>query len=471
MQIAQTQPKLLNPSMVALILVVLMTLSAVNAYVKAGEDSSGYSWLVLISIVQVTPFLVGLVLRSQNYLNFILMSHFVGFSVSKYNEIETLSKGKGISLSWIAACKELVICTLCMLVAFHMLRMVITPAELRQRKFNDLSLKPNNLRWITAYILMIPFLPNFLPGSLMIIHLAMASAQVLLVICAECPKNPRLLMWARLSVPVACLASFMSWGFLTMFGNYASFLFMYSFLHQKKKYFVFIAILVLFVSTIQSIKHPYRTFLYELGGAEMAYSQRAGYLIYLFNLKYINPEDDVDELFEREDSKEQSLVRGFNRIGDDSLERVLALTPSVVPFWNGETYDSIPYMFIPRTLWADKPGRHFWNKFGRQYKVLSSDDFNTSVGVGFLAEAYMNFGYAWMYLVAGLVGMLIAGVERLALGILKEKFYFPYITFMGPFIGLGADLGSIVNSTMILSCCFFAARPFLLRLARRDDYS
>lgn len=147
------------------------------------------------------------------------------------------------------------------------------------------------------------------------------------------------------------------------------------------------------------------------------------------------------------------------------------MTPSIVPFWQGETYQSIPYMLIPRTLWADKPGRHFWNKFGRAYRILSADDNQTSVGVGFLAEAYMNFGFAWMYMTAGFMGVLIAMIEGVSMTILKEKFYFSYISFMGPIIGLGADLGSILNSLVILSCCFFVARPFLMRLARRDDYS
>ncbi len=446
-------------------------IAALRIYVGVGEDSRGYNWLLLVSIAQIAPFLLGLILKSQNYLNFILASHFVGFSVTKFNEIENLSKTKALSLGWILASRELLICTLCMIVSYHLACRVFVPAELRKRKFNDLTLQPGHLRWIMLYICLIPWIPNLLPSSLVIIHFAMASAQILLVICADCPKNPRMIFWARLAIPMVSMVGFLSNGFLTMFGNYASFLFVYSFLHNRKKYFIAILAFTVFLSMLQNIKHPYRTFLSLEMGENSGYVERLGYLFQLFSLKYIDPDADETGVFEKEESSGQSVLRGFNRVGDDSLERVLAMTPSVVPFWNGDTYNSIPYMFIPRALWADKPGRNFWNKFGRTYSVLSSDDFQTSVGVGFLAEAYMNFGFGFMYLVAGGMGILIAGVELLSFTILRDKFYFPYISLMGPLIGLGADLGSILNSTVILSCCFFVARPFLLRMARRDDYS
>jgi hypothetical protein len=159
------------------------------------------------------------------------------------------------------------------------------------------------------------------------------------------------------------------------------------------------------------------------------------------------------------------------RAGDDSMERVLEYTPERVPFWEGETYASIPFMFIPRALWPDKPTRHFWNKFGRTYGVLSTEDYETSVGISYLAEGYVNFGYHGMYIVAFLVGFLIAICEKYAHVVLGGYFFFPFIILLTPLLAPATDMGSILQSLWILSMFLFAARPVLLTMARRDDYA
>lgn len=199
--------------MVALLLVFGVAVAALRIYVNVAEDSRGYNWLLLLSLIQVTPFVVGMILKSQNYINFIFISHFVGFSVAKYNEIEIITKNRALSMSWINATKELLICTIIMFVAFHVAHRALIPAEMRRRYFSDITLQPNHVMWIMIYVIMIPWLPNLLPYSLLIIHYAMSSAQVLLVVCAECPKNPTMLFWARAAIPVVSMFSFMQWGF------------------------------------------------------------------------------------------------------------------------------------------------------------------------------------------------------------------------------------------------------------------
>lgn len=59
-----------------------------------------------------------------------------------------------------------------------------------------------------------------------------------------------------------------------MFGNYAGFMFIYTFLHQKKKYLFAIIAVTLFASTLQTIKHPYRAFLYEEQNTGASYGER-----------------------------------------------------------------------------------------------------------------------------------------------------------------------------------------------------
>jgi hypothetical protein len=279
-----------------------------------------------------------------------------------------------------------------------------------------------------------------------------------------------MLRLVRIALPFSALYAFLKIGFLSTFGNYLTFILLYGLMADKRKLLIVFGFVSVSVAAMQSIKNDFRIYLGAGGfGAPMA--ERAEVLQFLLHDRYIVGNEKEEETNNADDDINTNLLKGFSRIGDDSLERVLYMTPSEVPFWEGETYQSIPYMFIPRALWPNKPGRDFWNKYGRGYRILSEDDIQTSVGVGFLAEAYMNFGFFGMYLLAGIMGIYFVCVERLSMAVLNGKFFFTYLSFLGPLIGLGADLGSIINSTMILTCVMFAIRPFLMRMARRDDYS
>ncbi len=468
---AQKGNESVTSNLIALLITILTVALALRFYVAAQTDKTGYSWLWMLSAIQLLPFILGVILKSQNYLNFILLSHFMGFSLAKFNQDQNLSKSFALSKSWIIATQELAICTAILAATYYLARFVVIPQTLRRRPFNDLTLSETQLRIILLYIVLIPFLSEILPYQLRIIHFAMSSAQMLMIICAQSPGNEKLLLMGRIAIPTLAFVSFLLFGFLSMFGSYVSFLLFYSFMTNKRSYLLPILCLTLLLSAIQSVKNDFRLYL-SASGYETSLLDRASVLWTLLENQYFNGEaKEESDAVRKDEESESALMRGFSRVGDDSLERVLAMTPSIVPFWEGETYQSIPYMFIPRFLWADKPGRHFWNKFGRAYHILSEDDVQTSVGVGFLAEAYMNFGFAWMYLIAGFMGIFLVLLERLSMSLLRDKFYFPYVAIMGPLIGLGADLGSIINSTVILTACFVLARPFLLRLARRDDYS
>jgi hypothetical protein len=228
------------------------------------------------------------------------------------------------------------------------------------------------------------------------------------------------------------------------------------------------------MSAIQTVKGPFRAIIFSEVGESMGSWERFLVLGELLSARYIDEEDP--DLFEDEEDKKDDgfgagLISGFMRAGDDSLERVLSMTPSKVPFWKGETYESIPFMFIPRALWPDKPSRHFWNKYGRVYGVLDNEDYQTSVGVSYLAEAYMNFGFSGMYLVAVIIGFLFALVERSAFFILNGYFYFPYVVLLTPLLMPGSDMGSMLNSLWVIYMVFLIGRPILSRMAQRDEYS
>jgi hypothetical protein len=128
-------------------------------------------------------------------------------------------------------------------------------------------------------------------------------------------------------------------------------------------------------------------------------------------------------------------------------------------------------MFIPRALWADKPTRHFWNKFGIEYGYLGEDDKQTSVAVSYLAEAYMNFGYTGLYACAAFIGLFLVALERFARAFLPGTFFFTFIIFLGSAVHYAMDLGSMLNATVIAIGTMFLFRAQLLKMARRDEYT
>ncbi|NBY19143.1 O-antigen polysaccharide polymerase Wzy [bacterium] len=153
------------------------------------------------------------------------------------------------------------------------------------------------------------------------------------------------------------------------------------------------------------------------------------------------------------------------------MEVVLEKTPKEVPFWQGESYSALPFIFIPRFLWPDKPSRHIWNLYGRTYGIIGKDDYQTSVGVSYLAEAYMNYGFVGMYTVAFLMGLLIAFVERLSYYFLGGYYYFTFMCFLMPVMTYASDLTSIINSIFVVSAVLIIFRSQFKKMARADDYT
>jgi hypothetical protein len=80
-----------------------------------------------------------------------------------------------------------------------------------------------------------------------------------------------------------------------------------------------------------------------------------------------------------------------------AFSQVNIMTPSVVPFWNGESYSPIIYKIIPRFLYPDKPNENMGQTFGHRYNFLAKDNLTTSINAPIMTEAYMNFGYLGFY--------------------------------------------------------------------------
>lgn len=96
---------------------------------------------------------------------------------------------------------------------------------------------------------------------------------------------------------------------------------------------------------------------------------------------------------------------------------------------------------------------------------------STSVAINYFAEGYMNFGIMGMYVVAVIMGFLIAGVERLSYYFLGGYFYFTFMAFLMPVMTYASDLGSVIQSIMIVSAVLFLFRKQFQKMALKDDYS
>ena len=99
------------------------------------------------------------------------------------------------------------------------------------------------------------------------------------------------------------------------------------------------------------------------------------------------------------------VARRFSQHGLMNLAWVVQLTPETVPFWGGETYESLLWAAVPRFLWPTKPQATWGQEFGHRYGLLYRSDRTTAYNMGQLVEMYANFG-----VVGVIVGMFLLGL-------------------------------------------------------------
>jgi hypothetical protein len=92
---------------------------------------------------------------------------------------------------------------------------------------------------------------------------------------------------------------------------------------------------------------------------------------------------------------------------------VIELTPTVIPYWNGQTYYPLFTKFIPRMLWPAKPREDVGQTFGHRYGLIEPGDTLTSVNLPQLVEFYVNFGPAGVVAGMFLLGIFYRAVQKL----------------------------------------------------------
>ncbi len=435
------------------------------------NSKTSLSKLYLLMTLQLTPFIICLTRQHFNYLAFVMFNHFFTFSVGKINQIKLNLKLDELYPVAAQSVDELTLCTAIIMVSYYFSRQFIFYRFIEKEKFQLLSLSRIQLILVATYVICVPLFLKNLPSWLITLHFATMAADMVLLLCSNSPGHERLAFYLRFGVAFSTVWYFLSTGFLTMVGNLAGYIFIASCLQRKYNRLFFPFFLGVVACLIQNVKVDYRKTIYE--NPSMSVGDRLDLLGTLLHIKYIEEVDlDTDVAEEGEEEKLGSnMSKGFARAGDDSLEFVLEKTPKEVPFWGGESYSALPFIFVPRALWSDKPSRHIWNKFGRTYGIIGQDDYQTSVGVSFIAEAFMNYGYLGMYAVAFFMGLMIAFVERLSYYFLNGYYYFTFMCFLMPVMTYGSDLTSIINSIFVVSAVLIIFRTQFMKMARADDYT
>ena len=114
---------------------------------------------------------------------------------------------------------------------------------------------------------------------------------------------------------------------------------------------------------------------------------------------------------------------------------VIADTPAMVPFWEGESFYPILFKPIPRFIMPDKPEEVSGSWFGHRYGIITPENIKTSINLPQIVELYGNFG-----LIGVIVGMFIFGlIYRLLLEM-----------YVHPGMGLGALVGGVYVSSKLI---------------------
>ena len=87
---------------------------------------------------------------------------------------------------------------------------------------------------------------------------------------------------------------------------------------------------------------------------------------------------------------------------------VVEKSPDTLPFLNGETYADIPLQLVPRFFWSDKPQIHrTTHRLGIYYGIQDENTIQTTtIGFGFIAEAWANFGFTGCIMIGLALGYL-----------------------------------------------------------------
>mgnify|MGYP003603048014 CR=1 FL=1 len=117
---------------------------------------------------------------------------------------------------------------------------------------------------------------------------------------------------------------------------------------------------------------------------------------------------------------------------------VYHLTPDYISYYNGQTYNYFIYAWIPRLVWPDKPAVSANEQIDVDYMLKQSDS-GTSIGIGQLPEAYINFGLIGIVMVMAIQGFIFALLDSSLNGSRSDGGRAIYLSVMVYFLnGIGS---------------------------------
>ena len=166
---------------------------------------------------------------------------------------------------------------------------------------------------------------------------------------------------------------------------------------------------------LQSVKFFYRGQVWQQDPAAMEFSQVDKLKVW---------QEGIERQFSGEEiSRDELFDQASARAGAISLfERARQLTPTVVPFREGETLIGGLVGFIPRAIWPDKPSSSFGNVFGREFDIIGWYDETTAINVPWIVDWYWNFGDIGVIVGMLCSGLLLGLIDRLYNGVDIEPF-------------------------------------------------
>jgi hypothetical protein len=230
--------------------------------------------------------------------------------------------------------------------------------------------------------------------------------------------------------------------------------------HSKKKIpWIFLGISITALLFLNQVKHEYRALVW-FGVDHYNSIER---VVLWSELSY---ELVSDILAGNEYTREEVVESAIGRMSTlPRLALVLHMTPEVVPYYNGASYEYLIYTWVPRILWPEKPlatavPDHM--DVAYRLKVPSS---SASIRIGFIGEAYANFGVAGVLIVIPLSGAFLALFTRLfnVPGHAGSQAIYA-VVMVGFLNGIGSSLptqfGSIIQKSIVYT--------FILRLFNSD---
>ena len=131
---------------------------------------------------------------------------------------------------------------------------------------------------------------------------------------------------------------------------------------------------------------------------------------------------------------------------------VLKNTPSSVPYYGGATYSYLLYGWIPRFVWPDKPSASgdAAYRMDYDYQLVPAEAIGkTNIGIGFLPEAFANFGPPGVFFVMFLQGAVFAFLNRLLNGPYSEGGRAIYLAVMVFFLnGIGSSTVTLFGALL-----------------------